>query len=113
MFLISQKIGYHYRMTVFTGSRSYAKARTGGEIHCAIIACTEDRQEACGKRFQNSEHLRPSVQFEDITIKAIVQIDVSESNYLIMPSTLDTTVLPYNPTNFNYDESSEEYIKKG
>jgi Vanin C-terminal domain len=100
-------------MTVFTGSRSYDKARTGGEIHCAIISCRDDRQEACGKHFENSEQLVPSVQFEDITIKAVVQIDNSETNYLIMPSTLDQTLLPYSPAIFKYDESSDEFIKKG
>lgn len=85
-------------------TRVYGKTGIFGETYCAIIACTSDKNEACGKRFKNTTNLVPSVEFEEISIELIVN-EADTNRTLILPSTLDFTLLPLNTTKFEYVEN--------
>lgn len=88
-----EDVGYGYRLAVFSGVRNYANIVNGGEIHCAIIPCIDENdEETCGHNVKESERLVPSVEFQDIFIKLIVNDD--EESYLVMPTTLDTSINP-------------------
>ena len=96
------KKGFHYRLTVFSGLRNYANILKAGDLYCAIIPCTDETKESCGKRFIKSDHLVPSIEFEEIKIKAIVEIEDDEHNYQLMPMNMDFNLLPLNTTAFNF-----------
>lgn len=85
-------------------TRSFGVTGIFGEVYCAVIACTNDQNEACGKRFKNTTNLVPSLEFEEITIQLIVN-KADTHRTLILPTTLDFTLLPLNSSKFDYSEN--------
>ena len=94
-------------MTIFSGTRIYGRTLLGGEMYCAIIACRGNSNNECGKHFKNNKNLMHSVEFERITIKAFVRFEPDNSDYMILPNTLDTSLLPLNVNKFIYEKSSK------
>lgn len=86
-----ENIGYSYKLAAFNGIRSLSNVVNAGEIYCAIIPCMNDDIETCGRRFENNEKLVPSIRFHSIKIIAKVR---KEDDSLVMPTTLDFSLLP-------------------
>lgn len=101
-----ESVGYDYRLAVFSGTRSYANIVNAGEIHCAIIQCIDGNDEkTCGQRVSNSENLVPSVKFNSIEIK--VSVDDDDENYLLMPTSLDTSIRPLSTEKYEFQHRTE------
>lgn len=105
--LTNDDIGYTYRLTVFSGIRSYGD-RVGGEVYCAIVTCTDDDHSTCGKRFKSSKNLKPSVEFTEIDIRMTVK--EYNRDYLVMPNSLDFSILPFDSGKFNFNEEKSNEI---
>lgn len=92
--LLENNDRFTYQLAVFSGTRSYAGIINGGEVHCAIIACDA---ESCGRKFGDKS---PSVQFHEINIKMVITED--DGDYLVMPSTLQTSVVPMRTGDYDF-----------
>lgn len=104
------KLRYTYKLTVFAGKEKFIDEHSK-EIYCAVVACTSDSTSSCGKRFQTSDRLAPSVNFAEIKINMIVELETTENDYLVMPSSVDFTILPLSPQQFSF-ERSDVYMEK-
>lgn len=94
--------GFGYRLVAFSGVRSYAGVKNGGEIHCAIILCADENDEkTCGKKLE-SENYETTVEFHSVSIKLTIENEDFES-YLVMPTTLDTSILPLKTENYIFE----------
>jgi pantetheine hydrolase len=84
---------FGFRLAAYSGTRSYEGIINAGELHCAIVSCSDPSDEdTCGQKV-TSERSTPSVTFHQIVIKLNLHDD-EEKNYLIMPTSLDTSILP-------------------
>lgn len=98
------KIGLGYRLVAFSGKRNYAGIFDAGEVHCAIISCTDEKDEhTCGKIFDDNTNLVPSVEFLGIRIELSVKEKLCE-DVLIMPTSLDTSINPLATRKYIFDE---------
>lgn len=94
---------FGYRLTSFTGVRSYAGAN-GGEIHCALIPCANENDEnSCGQKLLGKKI--PSVKFNSILVK--VTITNEDRNIYIMPTSLDNAILPLSVTKYSFQTHVE------
>ena len=87
-----------YSLTVFSGIRSFAGIVDAGEVYCAIVP-----------EIKKDEVFKPCMEFHDIEIKMTL-LDNHE-DYLIMPTSLDTSILPLGTNQYNfkqYDESDNQ-----
>jgi hypothetical protein len=92
-------VGYVYKFTVFSGLRSYAGIVNAGEVHCAIIACTDENDlSTCGRTIHDNDDWMPSVIFYTILINVTINGDVDD--LLIMPTSLDTSIIPLETKEF-------------
>ncbi|CRL02200.1 CLUMA_CG015047, isoform A [Clunio marinus] len=93
-------IGYSYRLTAFSGIRTFSGLVNAGEINCAIISCYENDDNTCGKKIENTTNLVPSLEFLSIDIK--VTIEDNSENYQVMPTTLKTSLLPLQTNKYEF-----------
>jgi hypothetical protein len=105
-----KKLSYVYKLTA-----SSLKDKTPGLVakdsmyYCAVIACTNDKIESCGKRLYSSsdnDDIVPSFKFTDIRVKMIMEVETSEHDYLLMPTNVDFSMLPLNTKHFKFTRSS-------
>ncbi|XP_039751967.1 vanin-like protein 1 [Pararge aegeria] len=99
---------YRYRATAFSGVRTYNQIEAVGSRLCAVIACTDDTIESCGKRFPQYSPNSTAV-FEILEITAAVPIpetdeDLSAKNAVYFPVTLDTSIMPLKPADYLFEE---------
>jgi pantetheine hydrolase len=103
---------YGYRLIAFNGVRNYANTRNGGEIYCAIVACLNETDAmTCGRKFESSEKLVPSVLFHSIKIKASINEDDSDNGHLVMPTSLDFSINPLPTGEFEFTVEDGEVQK--
>lgn len=105
------RLAYNYKLTIEAPSSKQIAAGTGSkDFICALVACTSDRAQSCGKRFTNNRDDRrveeSSLKFTDIRIKMIVEVETSVHDYLIMPTNLNNALLPFDVGNFKFTRSS-------
>lgn len=98
------KLGYVYRLAIFAGKEVYMDGNSQ-ELHCAIVACTKDTTKKCGSRFQPTDNLVPSIRFKEIKMRMTIEIEEPQNDYLVMPSSVDFTLLPLDTGKFQFDES--------
>lgn len=79
-----------YKLVVFSGIRSYAGIVNAGEVHCAIVP-----------EFKKGEKFEPCVEFHDIHIK--LSVHETSEDYLVMPTSLDTSILPLATQKYNFE----------
>ncbi|CRK97662.1 CLUMA_CG011047, isoform A [Clunio marinus] len=96
---------FHYKVTVFSGKEKQINEHSK-EIYCAVVACTSDSTKSCGTRFQPSDNLKPSVKFERIKIKMIVELETAQNDYLVMPTNVDFSILPLDTSQYNFERSA-------
>lgn len=106
--LMNDQIGYSYKFAVFSGTRSFVDILDGGQIFCAIVACTSSSNSSCGKTFENSEKLAPSVSFESIRIEMEIK-DFSSENIFMMPTSLDLSILPLEWEKFEFKKLDNKF----
>lgn len=98
---ISNQAAYRYRVAAFNGRRTFDGFANGDVKLCAVIACTDSTVASCGKRFNSSAILVNGVQFSRIVVKVQIR---GETTRLIVPNTLDTSLLPLNPSEITFNE---------
>jgi hypothetical protein len=104
---VESKVGF--RLAAFSGTRSYSGLVSAGEIHCAIIACTDKNNEAtCGDKL---EETASSAIFNSISIKMTIE-NYELGNYLVMPTTLDTSVLPLKTKYYDFEAAKVGGVQK-
>jgi len=97
------QVSYKYRLAAYEGKRTFDGFADGHVKVCGLFACTNNLLASCGQRFNNTNNLFSSVQFSRILVKGVI---TGETTKLIVPSTLDTALLPFNPNQFLYTETS-------
>lgn len=106
-----KKLSYVYKLT----ASSLKDEEEGGLVtkdnmyYCAVIACTSDKMESCGKRksiVAVDDDIVPSLKFTEIRIRMIVEVDTLEHDYLIMPTNVDFSMLPLNTKQFKFTRTS-------
>ena len=91
-------------MVVFDSTRSFDGFATGGVTVCGIVACTNENLNSCGERFNSETVFTPEIVFHRIKITG--QFEINEK-ILILPNSLDITILPFYPMEYKYEMSSE------
>lgn len=99
------KLRYFYKLTAFSGKEKYIDEKSK-ELYCAVVSCTSENPLTCGKRFQPSDDVVPSVKFQEIKIKMIVELEATQNDYLVMPSSVDFSILPLDTSQFVFERSS-------
>ena len=100
-------------MVVKNGQRTFDGFADGGVVVCAIIACGSHDLKSCGVRFNDSSNLDDSVRFTKIEVAGNFTYD---DQYFILPTQLDTKIMPFGIHEFEYVEGStfvlEGYVKQ-
>lgn len=99
------KSKYVYKLTAFSGKEKFMDEQSK-ELYCAVVACTTDSTTSCGKRFQPSDALVPSIKFSQIKIKMIVELKATQNDYLAMPTNVDFSMLPLDTSQYGFARSS-------
>uniref|UniRef100_A0A336M7R1 CSON013248 protein n=1 Tax=Culicoides sonorensis TaxID=179676 RepID=A0A336M7R1_CULSO len=94
---------YLYRMAAYNGLRTFDGFADGAVKVCAIFACTDDTLASCGKRHTMPVH--DKVQFNSIELKTVYD---KMDNTLFMPNTLDASIMPFESTEYEYEERARE-----
>lgn len=96
------QLKYLYKLTIFSGKERQMD-ETSKEVYCAVVSCTRDSSSSCGKRFQPSDNVVPSIVFEEIKIKMTVELEAAQNDYLVMPSNVDFEILPLDTSHFSFE----------
>lgn len=97
------KLKYFYKLIASSGKEKYIDDKSK-ELYCAVVACTTPNSAAtCGKRFQPSDDVVPSIIFKKIRINMIVELETGENDYLVMPTNVDFSVLPLPSSQFSFE----------
>lgn len=102
---VENRLAYNYKLTTASTSSRQIAAGTGSKnLICALIACTSDRRQSCGKRFSSNDNKleESSLKFTVIRIRMMVEVETSEHDYLIMPINLNTALLPISVHDFKF-----------
>ncbi|XP_070504524.1 vanin-like protein 2 [Chironomus tepperi] len=106
----SESIGYTYKFAVFSGKRNLANIVNAGEMYCSIIPCLNDDLKTCGYKLKDSRKLVPSTVFHSISITMTVS-NIGKDDCLIMPTSLDFSILPLNIDSFRFTEINQHAFK--
>ncbi|XP_063710145.1 vanin-like protein 1 [Culicoides brevitarsis] len=93
-------VSYSYRYAAYSGWRTFDGFADGAVKLCAVIACLDESVASCGKTFGAGEKIEDKLEFTYIKVDTVFK----GSEIHMMPNTLDTTMLPLNPREFNYTE---------
>ncbi|KAL9702749.1 hypothetical protein quinque_006267 [Culex quinquefasciatus] len=98
---------YRYRLAAFDGARSFQGFAEARVTVCAVLACTGTTLASCGTRFESGANSVPMVVFNSIELKETVDLEGSflgEQTYMVLPTSLDTSILPLEVDEFEYSE---------
>ncbi|XP_045454230.1 vanin-like protein 1 [Melitaea cinxia] len=101
---------YRYRAAAFSGVRSFSGMATGGNRICAVIACTGESIDTCGRRFDNYTSNTIGV-FEELRITATLPTpqnddDLEADRAAYFPVTLNTAIMPLRPEDYSFQRLS-------
>lgn len=88
---------YQYAAVFYHGRRTFDGFADGGVITCSIIACLEKDIKTCGLRDETLQNIHI---WNKIEITG--QFPNKDGQYLYMPNSLDTSILPLQPDQFVY-----------
>lgn len=91
---------YEYAIAVYHGNRTFDGFADGGVVACTIIACQNRNISTCGVR---NEELENNFYWQKIEIKG--RFPNKDGQFLYLPTSLDTSILPLQPTEFTYEAS--------
>jgi Vanin C-terminal domain len=100
-----EALRYFYKLAVSSGKNKQIDD-SSKEFYCAVVACTSESSASCGKRFQPSDTLVPSLHFSEIKINMIIELETAENDYLVMPSSVDFSLLPLDTSQFSFERSA-------
>lgn len=89
---------YHYAMAVYHGNRTFDGFADGGVVACTIIACQTKNISTCGVRNEKLEN-----NFDWRTIKISGRFPNKDGQFIYMPTSVDTSILPLQPNEFTYE----------
>lgn len=90
---------YRYALLAFYGTKTYDKDAKAGGFVCAVVACQTTELSTCGVR---NESLEFHQQWQSLEIKGLFPFG---NNYFDMPSTLDSSLMPFGVKEFSYDQT--------
>ncbi|CAD7080642.1 unnamed protein product [Hermetia illucens] len=96
-------VSYKYALSVNYTTKLYIERRNLGEITCAIVACTGDTMDTCGRRF-HTKNVAPGTEFEHIKITARIRSEQFE-DVMIQPNTASTGLLPFDVWRYTLTET--------
>lgn len=99
------QLKYIYKLTIFSGKERQMD-ETSKEVYCAVVSCTRDASSSCGKRFQPSDNVVPSIAFEEIKIKMTMELEATQNDYLVMPTNVDFEILPLDTSHYSFERSA-------
>lgn len=91
---------YEYATAVYHGNRTFDGFADGGIISCSIIACQTRNISTCGVRNETLEN-----NFEWLEIDISGNFPNEDGQYFYLPTSLDTSILPLGPSEFDYSAS--------
>lgn len=101
----SSRPHYQYAMAFYHGNRTFDGFADGGVVACSIITCQNSNISTCGTR---DEELSNIHDWRHIEISGVFP---RGRKFFYLPSTLDTSILPLQPNQFEYkttDKGSNE-----
>ncbi|EDW62339.1 vanin-like protein 2 [Drosophila virilis] len=99
----SSHASYRYRLGVYLGNRTALILVDRSELAvCALFACLDEQLSSCGRIYPKHIDVANRYYFERIRIEGHFP---AAARRLIMPSTLDGTMLPLSVPQFNWTES--------
>lgn len=87
---------YHYAMAFYHGNRTFDGFADGGVVACALLTCPTSNASTCGTR---DEALLNIHDWSHIEISGTFP---RARKFFYLPSTLDTSILPLQPSQFEY-----------
>ncbi|XP_045454342.1 vanin-like protein 1 [Melitaea cinxia] len=101
---------YRYRAAAFSGVRSFSGVATGGNRICAVIACTGETIDTCGRRFDNYTSNNTGV-FEELHITATLptphkDVELEADRAAYFPVTLNTAIMPLRSEDYSFQRMS-------
>lgn len=87
---------------MFHGNRTFGGFADGNTLSCSILACTNHSLESCGTRFDAQTNNSNLINFTKIKISGYFPYD---DDFFILPTALDTSIMPLKLSEFAYDES--------
>jgi hypothetical protein len=91
---------YEYATAVYHGGRTFDGFADGGVVACAIIACQSRNISTCGVRNEILEN-----NFDWLEIDISGNFPNQDGQFFYLPTTLDTSILPLGPDEFNFNAS--------
>ncbi|CAG9809930.1 unnamed protein product [Chironomus riparius] len=88
---------YQYVMAFNHGQRTFDGFANGGIVACSILACSNNTKAGCGVRDENLENIH---QWTSVEIDG--KFPTKDEQFLYMPTSLDTSILPLQPEQFEY-----------
>uniref|UniRef100_A0A336K3I7 CSON000083 protein n=1 Tax=Culicoides sonorensis TaxID=179676 RepID=A0A336K3I7_CULSO len=92
---------YNYRFAAYSGWRTFDGFADGAVRVCAVLACTDESLQSCGRRFGSNVQVEDKIIFDYIKVETVYE---ERAKVLTMPNSLDTSLLPLNPREFTYNE---------
>lgn len=97
---------YYYALAVYHGNRTFDGFADGGVIACAVLAChTKDNATSCGERKANFEFAHSWYRLE------VTGTFSYGDQFLYMPTTLDTSIMPFSVNDFEYVQQTIRSLK--
>uniref|UniRef100_A0A182Q060 CN hydrolase domain-containing protein n=1 Tax=Anopheles farauti TaxID=69004 RepID=A0A182Q060_9DIPT len=91
---------YRYKLAAYDAGRTFDGFADGQITTCAIFACSSNSYSDCSRRFEGNEVFEEAVTFNAITIVAKF---ANNDQTFVLPNNVDTSILPF-------DVSETEYI---
>lgn len=88
---------YQYVMAFNHGQRTFDGFANGGVVACAILACSNSSISGCGVRDESLENIH---QWTEVKIDG--KFPTKDGQFLYMPTSLDTSIVPLQPEQFKY-----------
>lgn len=97
---------YYYALAVYHGNRTFDGFADGGIFACAVLACqTKDNATSCGARNETLEIVHEWHKLE------VTGTFPHGDQFLYMPTTLDTSIMPYSVSEFEYIQRTVHWSK--
>ncbi|KAG5672445.1 hypothetical protein PVAND_002573 [Polypedilum vanderplanki] len=89
---------YQYTLAFYHGKRTFDGFANGGSVVCTILACQSTNISTCGVRNEelDSIHIWSSIEID-------AELPTKDDQFLYLPTSLDTSILPLQPEFFEYE----------
>lgn len=94
----TEKPYYRYAAAVYHGNRTFDGFADGGVFACAVLACQNYDIKTCGVRDESLEFV---YEWRSLEITGTFP---QGNQYFYLPTSLDTSVMPFGVGEFQYEE---------